>query len=127
MTIDGMAGERDREWRAALRAWRPPHKAGDRAGPTMWRLLRSAVDEPALRALFPWTSMNEPHVSTTGDFRDCRSESFPAVAASAGGFVVMAHPWGLAHVVLETSDPAAALACMARPTEGRSADPQNEQ
>jgi hypothetical protein len=119
MTIDGVGGERDREWRAALGVWRPPHKVGDWASPAMWRLLQLAVDEPVLRALFPWTSMNELHVSATGDFRDYRSESFPAIAASVSGFVVMAHPWGLEHGVLETSDPAASLACMVRLMEDR--------
>jgi hypothetical protein len=80
----------------------------------MWDLLQLAVDEPVLRRLVPWTSLNELHVSATGDFRDFSSEPFPAIAASTRGFVVMAHPWGLEHVVLETADPAAALACMVR-------------
>ncbi|MGA4539199.1 DUF6193 family natural product biosynthesis protein [Uniformispora flossi] len=77
-------------------------------------LLRLAAQEPVLRILFPWTSMNQLHVSATGDFRDYAHEAFPAIAASRQGFVVMAHPWGLRNTVLETADPAAALACMVR-------------
>ncbi|MET8952964.1 DUF6193 family natural product biosynthesis protein [Streptomyces sp. NPDC004393] len=123
MTIDGVGGARDREWRTALCTWRPPHKADDWASPAMWRLLQLAVDEPVLRAFFPWTSMNELHVSATGDFRDYRNESFPAVAASASGFVVMTHPWGLEHVALETSDPALALACLVHLIQDRCPTP----
>jgi hypothetical protein len=80
----------------------------------MWDLLQLAVDEPVLRRLVPWTSLNDLHVSATGDFRDYSSEPFPAIAASTRGFVVMAHPWGLEHVVLDTVAAAAALACMVR-------------
>ncbi|MFD9100288.1 DUF6193 family natural product biosynthesis protein [Streptomyces virginiae] len=114
MTNLGGDGERDREWQEILNAWRPPHQPGNWVSPAMWDVLKLAAEEPVLRRLFPWTSMNELHVSATLDFRDYSAEPFPAIAASTGGFVVMTHPWGLDHVVLRTTDPAAALACMVR-------------
>jgi hypothetical protein len=117
VTIEDADGGRGQEWRAVLGAWGPPHQEGDRFGPPMSALLRLAADEPALRGLFPWTSMNELHVSATGDFRDHGSEPFPAIAASTSGFMVMEHPWGRDHVVLRTSDPAVALACLVRLVE----------
>ncbi|MFI1093915.1 DUF6193 family natural product biosynthesis protein [Streptomyces sp. NPDC020917] len=82
MAIEGAGGERDQDWLATLNAWGPPHLGGDWARPAMWRLLQLAVEEPVLRALFPWTSMNVLHVSVTGDFRDYSGEPFPAIAAS---------------------------------------------
>ncbi|MFI6289514.1 DUF6193 family natural product biosynthesis protein [Streptomyces sp. NPDC051018] len=114
MAISGRDSECDRTWQGTLEAWRPPHRPGDWASPAMWAVLQLAAEEPVLRRLFVWTSMNELHVSATGDFRDYTVEPFPAIAASTRGFVVMTHPWGLDHTVLETSDPAAALACMVR-------------
>ncbi|SEM63924.1 DUF6193 family natural product biosynthesis protein [Streptacidiphilus jiangxiensis] len=124
MTSEGGGSDHDRDWREVLDAWRPPHQAGDWASPAMWDLLQLAADEPALRRLFPWTSMNELHVSETGDFRDYAGEPFPAIAASTSGFVVMAHPWGPDHVVLETADPAATLACMVRLMENQEPSPE---
>ncbi|MER7585011.1 DUF6193 family natural product biosynthesis protein [Kitasatospora sp. NPDC097691] len=113
MTISGGDGERDRQWQAILDHWRPPHTPGDWVSPALWDLLEPAASEPLLRRLFPWTAMNELHVSATGDFRQYRTEPFPAIAASTThGFLVMTHPWGPDHVVLETTDPAAALECM---------------
>ncbi|MCX4461374.1 DUF6193 family natural product biosynthesis protein [Streptomyces sp. NBC_01728] len=107
MTNLGGDGEHDGEWQRTLNAWRPPHQPGDWASPALWNLLELAAEEPALRRLFPWTSMNELHVSATGDFRDYSTEPFPAIAASTGRFLVMTHPWGLDHVVLKTTNPAA--------------------
>ncbi|MEY9873292.1 hypothetical protein ABH931_002774 [Streptacidiphilus sp. MAP12-33] len=128
MTISGGDGERDREWQGLLDSWRPPHAPGDVVSPALWDLLELAAAEPQLRRLFPWTSMNELHVSTTGDFRDYGAEPFPAVAASTTcGFIVMAHPWGEDHVVLESQDPAVALECMVRLTrEALSSDPSGD-
>jgi len=123
MASEGADGEREREWQATLDAWGPPHPAGDRASPAMWRLLRLAAEEPVLRALFPWTSMTILHVSATGDFRDYSGEPFPAIAASTSGFLVMTHPWGRGRVVLDTADPAAALACMLRLMAGQEPSP----
>ncbi|MEV7525892.1 DUF6193 family natural product biosynthesis protein [Streptomyces sp. NPDC091371] len=114
MTDLGGDSERDRAWQGTLNTWRPPHQPGHWASPAVWDVLKLAAEDPALRRLFPWTSMNELHVSATGDFGDYTAEPFPAIAASTGGFVVMTHPWGPDHVVLETTDPAAALACMVR-------------
>jgi hypothetical protein len=128
MTISGGDGERDMEWQAILDCWRPPHRPGDWVSPALWDVLELAAAEPLLRRLFPWTAMNELHVSTTGDFRDYRNEPFPAIAASTTcGFLVMTHPWGLDHVVLETRDPAVALECMVRLTrEVFSSDPSGD-
>ncbi|MEU2630089.1 DUF6193 family natural product biosynthesis protein [Kitasatospora sp. NPDC007106] len=123
MTIRGGDNERDREWRATLDAWRPPHQPGERFGPALWSLLEPAAQEPVLRGLFPWTSMNALHVSATGDFRDYSSEPFPAIAASTCGFLVMTHPWGPDRVVLDTADPAIALACMVRLTGDQISSP----
>ncbi|MFD7872851.1 DUF6193 family natural product biosynthesis protein [Streptomyces sp. NPDC059766] len=114
MAISGKHSECDRTWREALEAWRPPHQPGDWVSPGVWAVLQLAAEEPVLRRLFVWTSMNELHVSATGDFRDYAIEPFPAIAASTRGFVVMTHPWGPDHTVLETTEPAAALECMVR-------------
>lgn len=121
MATSTQDAERDREWQAMLDAWRPPHRSGDWVSPALGKLLRQAARKPLLRKLFPWTSMNQFHVSATGDFRDYAHEPFPAIAASHHGFVVMAHPWGLEHVVRETTDPSVALACMARILQGQGA------
>ncbi|MFF7295999.1 DUF6193 family natural product biosynthesis protein [Streptomyces sp. NPDC008265] len=107
-------GSRDREWQALLDAWRPPHRPEGWVSAALWELLESAAQEPVLRRLFPWVSMNELHVSETGDFSDYHAEPFPAIAASTDGFVVMAHPWGVENVVLRSPDPGAALSCMVR-------------
>jgi hypothetical protein len=80
----------------------------------VWAVLKLAAEEPVLRRLFVWTSMNVVHVSVTGDFRDYADEPFPAISASSSGFAVMTHPWGPDHVVLETTDAVAAVACMLR-------------
>ncbi|MGW4380950.1 DUF6193 family natural product biosynthesis protein [Kitasatospora sp. NPDC004531] len=114
MVTSGRDSECDRTWQGALEAWRPPHQPGDWASPGVWAVLQLAAEEPVLRRMFVWTSMNELHVSATGDFRDYSVEPFPAIAASTSGFVVMTHPWGPDHAALETTDPAAALACMVR-------------
>ncbi|WP_448701852.1 DUF6193 family natural product biosynthesis protein [Streptomyces avidinii] len=114
MANSGGDGESDRAWQGILSAWRPPHQPGHRFRPALWDVLKLAAEEPVLRRLFPWTSMNELHVSATGNFRDYSAEPFPAIAASTGDFVVMTHPWGLDRVVLRTTAPAAALACMVR-------------
>ncbi|WP_030463366.1 DUF6193 family natural product biosynthesis protein [Kitasatospora sp. NRRL B-11411] len=117
MAISDRDSEHERTWQGVLEAWGPPHQPGDWASPGVWAVLQLAAEEPVLRRLFVWTSMNELHVSATGDFRDYSVEPFPAIAASTSGFVVMTHPWGPDHAVLESTDPAAALACMVRLTE----------
>jgi hypothetical protein len=126
MTIGDAGGERDQAWRGLLDDCRPPHRNGDSFTPAMWQLLQVAVDEPGLRSMYPWTSMNILHVSVTGDFRDYAGEPFPAIAAWSGGFTVMTHPWGEDNIVLETLAPAEAVACMIRLMEAREVFPEAE-
>ncbi|MFF0293902.1 DUF6193 family natural product biosynthesis protein [Kitasatospora sp. NPDC004614] len=104
--------ERCAAWTALAECWGPARDHGW-IGTSMGDLLRLALAEPRLAEFWPWTGMNELHLSTSQDFRDFGKDSFPAVAAWQGGYRVLAAPARQgAETVLETTDPAEALACL---------------
>ncbi|RKE18928.1 DUF6193 family natural product biosynthesis protein [Streptomyces sp. TLI_171] len=99
------------EWAELVQAWGPERDHGW-VGPSLHRLLELAVAEPTLMRLWPYTSMNVLGLSATGDFRDYGQEPFPAVTCWEGGYRVLAAPGARGEPVLETTDPAEALACL---------------
>ncbi|MFF4338376.1 DUF6193 family natural product biosynthesis protein [Kitasatospora sp. NPDC001540] len=112
------AAECRREWARLREEWGPGREHGW-IGSSLGELIAAAVDEPVLLRLFPYTSMNELHVSQSGDFRQYGGEGFPGVVGWEGGYHVVEGAGGDRRTVLSTPDPARALACFVELVERR--------
>ncbi|QKW19445.1 hypothetical protein HUT16_10495 [Kitasatospora sp. NA04385] len=113
------AAECRRAWEELREAWGPGREHGW-VGASLGELIGAAMDEPVLRRLFPRTSMNELHVSRSGDVREFGREGFPGVAGWPGGYQVVEGS-GERVVLLSTPDPVEAPACFVRLVERRPA------
>ncbi|MFE4176433.1 SUKH-3 domain-containing protein [Streptomyces sp. NPDC056909] len=101
-------------WAEVLEACRPRPAGGDPSSPSMWLLLQAAVRDPVLSAMYPWISMRQLGVSTSGSWQDWGYEPLPAMFARPDVYSVVGREADGGGVVLETADPAEAAAFAAR-------------
>jgi len=113
MSTEGVSREPGLVWEELLDSYGPPHREDDWVAPAMWPLVQAAMLDPVLRSKYPWTSTNQLHVSSSDDWEDFGSETFPGIAAWSGGYSLVAHPWGEGRIVLETTAPGEAVAFLA--------------
>ncbi|WP_199810386.1 MULTISPECIES: SUKH-3 domain-containing protein [unclassified Streptomyces] len=115
MGSGGAERSRAEAWAELLEAHRPPRQAeDDRSSPSLWLLLRAAVREPSLSAMYPWISMRQLGVSVSDAWEDWGHEPLPALFVRPGGYQVVSRSYRGDHVAVETSDPAEAAALAAR-------------
>ncbi|MFJ9771452.1 DUF6193 family natural product biosynthesis protein [Kitasatospora sp. NPDC101157] len=97
------------EWQAQIDGARSSGSR-DEHSRAMSRLIETAAAEPVLRVLFPWTSMACLSVSHSADWRVWGSEGIPGIVAWGTGFTVLERHGRDVAVLLETDDPAEAVA-----------------
>ncbi|WP_268768167.1 SUKH-3 domain-containing protein [Streptomyces yangpuensis] len=122
MDSEAVSRSRDDVWVKVLRSY--PLSAEER--PSMAPLLRAAREEPVLRAMYPWISVQQLSFSLSDDWEDWGHAPLPALFARPDAYWVVDSPASGSRVELETTDPAEAVAFFARRLEERQVGPSPE-
>ncbi|WP_234348906.1 SUKH-3 domain-containing protein [Streptomyces sp. WM6373] len=101
-------------WAELLDECPPPPDGEGRSSPSLGLLLQAAAREPLLSSMYPWMSMQQLSVSTSGSWEDWGREPLPAMFARPDSYSVVARSDQGDRVAFETADPAEAVAFAAR-------------